>query len=223
MGEARDPRLGAADERNRAFDVAQRPQREREVEHRRDAGVLSEAKGQIVVAAGLEQGERAFQMIARFAILSGEPMRDSGDAMSDSGLGRIGSRLDVAEEGLGVRPHRRQLAPHASCRPTGRSRPPAVRARPCRRPRTRELLRRLRSSRAPHSRAPRSAHCRRPRAIAAARPTRPPPSRPPPCPPSRSPCRDGRSPPGRPSGAAPGRPPCPTIRSRGRRGRPAVK
>ena len=35
--------------------------------HRGDAGVLSEAKGQIVVAAGLEQGERAFQVIPRFS------------------------------------------------------------------------------------------------------------------------------------------------------------
>ena len=66
MGEARDPRLSVADEGNRAPDVAQRPQCEREVKHRRDAGVLSEAKGQIVVAPGLEQGERAFQMLARF-------------------------------------------------------------------------------------------------------------------------------------------------------------
>ena len=55
-----------ADEGNRAPDVAQRPQRERQAQHRRDAGVLPEAKGQIVVAAGLEQGERAFQMIPRF-------------------------------------------------------------------------------------------------------------------------------------------------------------
>ena len=47
-------------EGNRALDVAQRPQREREVEHCRDAGVLSEAEGQIVVTAGLEQGERPF-------------------------------------------------------------------------------------------------------------------------------------------------------------------
>ena len=104
-------------EGNRALDLAQRPQCEREIEHRRDAGVVSEAEGQIVVAAGLEQGERAFQMLARFAILSGEPMRDPSNAVSDAGLRRIGSRLDVAEEGLGACPHRRQLAAHVAADP----------------------------------------------------------------------------------------------------------
>ena len=104
-------------EGNRAPDVAQRPQCKREVKHRRDARVLSEAKGQIVVAPGLKQGERAFQMLPRFEVLSGEPMRDSGHAVSDSGLGRIGSRLDVAEECLGVHPHRRQLAAHVAADP----------------------------------------------------------------------------------------------------------
>ena len=75
MGAARDPLPGAADERSRTFDIAERPQRKREVVHRRDAGVLSKAEGQIVVAAWLEQGQRALQMIARFTILSGEPTR----------------------------------------------------------------------------------------------------------------------------------------------------
>ena len=36
-------------------------------DHCGDAGVMPEAKGQIVVAAGLEQGERAFKMFPRFA------------------------------------------------------------------------------------------------------------------------------------------------------------
>ena len=78
---------------------------------------MSEAKGQIVVAAGLEQGERPFQVIPRLAILAGEPACDPGDAMGDAGLGRIGSRLDVAEEGRSVRPHRRQLASHVAADP----------------------------------------------------------------------------------------------------------
>ena len=85
--------------------------------HRGDAGVRSEAKGQIVVAARLEQGERAFQMIPRFAILAGEPASHPGDAMGDAGLGRIGSRLDVTEEGRRVRPHRAQLSSRVAARP----------------------------------------------------------------------------------------------------------
>jgi hypothetical protein len=82
--------LSAANKRNRAFDVAQRPQRNREVEHRSDPGVMSEPKGEVVVAAWLEQRQSLFQVNSRFDILSGEPMRDTGRAMSDAGLGRIG-------------------------------------------------------------------------------------------------------------------------------------
>ena len=55
---------------------------------------------------------------------------DSGCAVSNSGFGRVRPRLDVAEEGLGVRPHRRTARRARSCRPTSRSRPPAARARP---------------------------------------------------------------------------------------------
>jgi hypothetical protein len=71
---------------------------------------MSEAKGQIVVSAGLEQSDRTFQMIPRLAILASEPASDSGGAMGDAGLGRIGARLGVVEEGHSVRPHRRRAA-----------------------------------------------------------------------------------------------------------------
>ena len=117
MGEAGTPRLSVASEGDRASDVAQRPQREREIQHCPGAGVVAEVKGQIVVASGLKQGERAFQMLARFSVLSGEPMRHSGCTVSDSGLGRIGSRLDVAEEGPGMGPHRRQLSAQQTADP----------------------------------------------------------------------------------------------------------
>ena len=50
----------------------------RQIGHRRDAGVPCEAKGQIVIAAGLEQGERPFEVIPRLAILAGEPAGDPG-------------------------------------------------------------------------------------------------------------------------------------------------
>jgi hypothetical protein len=110
MGEVRDPRLHAFYERNRAIDLAERPGRNRQVKHRGDTGVLSEAKGQVIVAAGLEQGERPFEVIPRLAILAGEPASDPGGAMGDSCFSRIGSRLEVTEEGRCVRPHRWQLA-----------------------------------------------------------------------------------------------------------------
>jgi TPR repeat protein len=72
--EARDPRFSAVQEGNRASDVAQRPQCKREVKHCGDAGVLSEAKGEIVLSHGLEQRNRAFQMITCFDVLAGEPV-----------------------------------------------------------------------------------------------------------------------------------------------------
>jgi hypothetical protein len=65
----------------------------------------------------LEEGQRVFQVLSRFAILSGEPMRGSRCAVSDSRLWGIGSRLDVAEEGLGVPPYRRQLAANIASDP----------------------------------------------------------------------------------------------------------
>ena len=58
MGDFRGPRLHALDQRNRAIDLAERPQRKREIAHRADAGVESEAKGQVVVTARLKHGER---------------------------------------------------------------------------------------------------------------------------------------------------------------------
>ena len=74
MSEGRDPRL-RGHERNRAIDLAERPRRNRQVSHCVYAGVHSEAKGQIIVAAGLEQGERPFEVIPRLAVLAGEPAR----------------------------------------------------------------------------------------------------------------------------------------------------
>src|SRR5271165_716438 len=80
-------------------------------------GSTPKAKGQIIVTAGLEQGERTFQMVPRLAILAGEPARNPGGAVGDAGLGRIGPRLDVAEERRSVRPHRWQVASHVAAHP----------------------------------------------------------------------------------------------------------
>ena len=90
MGEVRDPRLHAFYERNRAIDLAERPGRNRQVKHRGDTGVLSEAKGQVIVAAGLEQGERPFDVIPSLAILAGEPACEPGSAMATPASGISG-------------------------------------------------------------------------------------------------------------------------------------
>ena len=118
MGEARVPRIRVKFERNGAFDLARGPQGHREVQRIAPTPDPKVRTGtQIVVALGLKQSESVFKMIPRFAVLSGEPMRDSGRAVCDSGLRQIGSCLDVAEEGRRVRPHRGQLAAHVAADP----------------------------------------------------------------------------------------------------------
>jgi hypothetical protein len=78
MSEVRHPCLHVYDERNRACNVAQRPQSNREIKHCGDAEVRSKAKGQIIVPPRLEQSQRLFELIPRLTILAGEPMSDPG-------------------------------------------------------------------------------------------------------------------------------------------------
>ena len=117
VGEVRHPRLHAVVERNRAIDLAERPRHYRKMGHCGDAGVWSETERHVVVSTGLEQGERPFEVIPRFAILAGEPASNSGYAAGHAGLGHIGRRLQVAEEGRGVRLHRRQVASNEAADP----------------------------------------------------------------------------------------------------------
>ena len=99
------------------IDFAERPRHNRQIGHRGDSGVWSEAKGQIIVAARPEQGERAFQMLPRLKIVSGEVQGDAVSPMRDAGLRGIGGRLDVAEEGRRARPHQRQFASRVTAGP----------------------------------------------------------------------------------------------------------
>ena len=116
VGKARDPRFHSLNERNRSVDLAKRPRNERQIDHRSDAGIRREAKRQIVVAAGLEQGERAFQFTQGFDKFAGEVVGHALDPMRDAGLARIGSRRDAGKEGCRMRSHRRELASHvATC------------------------------------------------------------------------------------------------------------
>ena len=47
---------------------------------------MPEAKGQFVVAPGLEEGERTLEMIPRFDKFSREPVGDALHSMRDAGL-----------------------------------------------------------------------------------------------------------------------------------------
>ena len=101
MGEVRAAKLRPVNERNRAIDLAERPRGVRQVDHRGDAGVQSEAESQIVVAAGLEQGQRALQVIPSLAILAGERRQSDfrvivSDAPGDKNAGRPQSRTMAA-------------------------------------------------------------------------------------------------------------------------------
>jgi transposase len=60
--------------------------------------------GAIVASASLRP-------LPSFRIFSSEMMSDAIRAMRNAGLGRVALCIDVTEEVLGVRPHRRQLAP----------------------------------------------------------------------------------------------------------------
>ena len=151
MRQARDPRLHAVEsetaDRLRQEATTQTPDRPSH-----NAGVPPKAKGQIVVAAGLEQRQRPLQVIARMRVLSGEPVRKSGarcatPASGKSGLSSTSSRKAAA------------CARIAAIRPAGSCRPKAV---VCRQSLgrvlvaspTRELSRKLPSFPAPQSRAP---------------------------------------------------------------------
>ena len=85
-----------------------------------DAGVRPEAKGQIVVAAGLEQGERTPKMIPRLVIRAGEPACNPGGAMGDAGLGQIRACLEVTEEVTPRAPASPAIRPSGSCQPITR-------------------------------------------------------------------------------------------------------
>jgi branched-chain amino acid transport system ATP-binding protein len=59
-------------------------------------------KGQVVVAAGLEQSARS-QMVLRLAILAGEPASGPRGAMGEAGHGRIGSLLaEIVRRGVAI-------------------------------------------------------------------------------------------------------------------------
>ena len=132
-GHARAPpsALHSLDEGNRSIGLAESPRSKREIDHRRDARIRREANCQIVVASGLKQGERTFELAHG---LNNIHRRNSG-----SWPGPDGRRRPRASQ---VSPRRRaRRPPHAfssrgvrlacSCRPTGRNRPPGARARPC--------------------------------------------------------------------------------------------
>ena len=105
---------------NRATDVAQRPQREREINHRHDASVVSEAEREIVVPAGMEQGDRTLHMLSRATILR----RTNGwtpHAMRDASLGRIGLASRSLRK-VAACPSSPTARRERSYRPTGRSR-----------------------------------------------------------------------------------------------------
>ena len=91
MGEVRHPRLHPFDERNGAIDVAEKAMTQSPASpSRRRRGHESEAKGQIIVAAGLEQDERPFELIARFTIIAGKPACEPRSAWATPTSGRSG-------------------------------------------------------------------------------------------------------------------------------------
>jgi len=119
VGLCKDPDSSShmLNERDRAFDLAKRPRGKRQVSHGGGASVLNDSQRQVVVAPGLKQCYRTFEVLLRFEEFSGEPVGDALHAMRDTDFGRNGSPLNVREHGRGVRPHPRQLAAHVAADP----------------------------------------------------------------------------------------------------------
>ena len=78
---------------------------------------MSEPKGEIVVAAGLEQSEGALEMTARVDIFTGEPGCDPGGAMRDARLWRIRYGRDIAQKGRSMGSHRWELKTDVAAHP----------------------------------------------------------------------------------------------------------
>ena len=89
MGEVRDPRLHAVDERSRAIDLAESATTRRQIGHRGDAGVPSEAKGQISSRPGWNKASARFEDDPALRVLAGEPASVPDGAMRDARLGQI--------------------------------------------------------------------------------------------------------------------------------------
>ena len=117
MRDGGESRLSAFDKGQRTLDFAEWPKSNRRANQYGEADVQSKAKGQIVIAARLEQRKRAFKIFARFGVLSGELVGYPANAIRNARLRGIGFPFDVAEEGRGVRPHRWQFASHVAADP----------------------------------------------------------------------------------------------------------
>ena len=115
-----------------ALDVAERPQGHRRAQQDGGADVNPEAKGQIVVAARLEQGERAFEIVARFPDTlrrtGRSPRRRDTRCRPRGNWGSPGRRRGTSRHGPASTTSRHER----SCLPTGHSRRPADRTGPCR-------------------------------------------------------------------------------------------
>ena len=129
MRDVRDPRLGGVDERKLPHGLRRKAMTPSPGGPRpANVGVGCEPKGQIVVAARLEQGERAFQMIraSRYSPANQHVIPKVRWATSSANWvlpRRRGERRTHASSS-------RAAPPARSCRPTSHSPPPIVRTHP---------------------------------------------------------------------------------------------
>lgn len=86
VGELRHPRSRSLDERNRSTGLADSPRSERQIDHSGGARVGREPNRQLVVATGLKQGERTFQLAHGFDEFAGEIVGHPLDPMGDASL-----------------------------------------------------------------------------------------------------------------------------------------
>ena len=100
------------DKLSRAFDLAERPKRDRQIDHGGNADILAEAKGKIAVPFGIENRKGLFEVRAPLDEISGNPLRHAIDPMCDARFRRMGLLLDIAQKSLRGLAHRVQIAVH---------------------------------------------------------------------------------------------------------------
>src|SRR5271165_4195684 len=105
------------DKLSRAFDLAERPKRDRQIDHGGNADILAEAKGEFAVPFGIESREGPFEVRASLDEISCDPLRHAIDPMRDARFRQMELLLHVAQKGPRWLAHRVQIAVHMGSRP----------------------------------------------------------------------------------------------------------
>src|SRR5215467_8928352 len=94
----------------RSFDLAERPQSQREIEFGRHADVVAKAMREMAVPLTVVPRDRHFEVLLGGHKVTAKKAGRAEDAMSNHGHRRTGLMLGLAQERVGHFEHRRELA-----------------------------------------------------------------------------------------------------------------